>query len=125
MRRAIALQGCVGLLYAFTLAPFEHVHHGHDSGHDHSSFIHSHFYVVEADHDDSVPEIEDPHDQHSASPLDTFTVVPSATFAISLPPQSAVVFSEPSLSSVKIEVVEERGHDPPPFTRSIPRAPPA
>ena len=129
MRRAIALQGCLGLLFAFTLAPFQHVHHSHgpQQDHDHSSFIHAHFYspIVEAEHDESTPEIEDLHDQHSASPLDTFTVVASAALVVSLPPQTVVVIPSPSVSSVKVDVVEERGHDPPPFSLSSPRSPPA
>ncbi len=129
MRRAIAIQGCLALVAAFTMAPFQHVHHGHDADHDHdhSSFIHTHFFntVAEVEHDDSGPEIEDPHDQHSASPLDTFTVVPSAVFALTLPVQTAVVIPVPSASSATVEVVEERGHDPPVTGPSIPRAPPA
>ena len=101
MRRAIAIQGCLALVAAFTMAPFQHVHHGHgaDHDHDHSSFIHTHFYntVAEVEHDDSTPEIEDPHDQHSASPLNTFTVVPSAVFALALPERVAIEIPAPSL----------------------------
>lgn len=129
MRRAIALQGCFTLVAAFTMAPFQHVHHGHGADHDHdqSSFIHTHFYntVAEVEHDDSTPEIEDHHDQHSATPLNTFTVVPSVVFALALPEQVVVVMPVRSASSATAEVVEERGHDPPATGPSIPRAPPA
>jgi hypothetical protein len=129
MRRLVALQSCVALSVAFTLAPFQHVHHGGPSDHDHSSFMHAHFYSAlsegVAGHDDDGPEIERSHDEHSASPLDTFTIVAPTAFALSLPPQIAVLIPVPSISSAIVDTVEECGHDPPAIASSIPRAPPA
>jgi hypothetical protein len=129
MRPVVALQSCLALLVASFFAPFQHVHHGDGSGHDQSSFIHIHFYAVapeeREDHDDGAPEIEHRHDGHTASPLDTFTVVPTAAVTLSQPLPVIIVIPAPSASSANVEVVEERGHSPPATAPSIPRAPPA
>jgi len=124
MRRAVALESCIALVAALILAPFQHVHHG-DHDHDDASFIHAHFYAPVVEHADSGPEIEDPHDEHSAAALDTFTIVPTAIFTLLQPPQIAVLIVVLPVFSGRTEPVEERAHDPPALACSIPRAPPA
>jgi hypothetical protein len=129
MRRIAALQTCIALLAAFLLAPFQHVHTGQD--HDHSGLIHAHFYHFHvADH-----SVDEPHgvqiadfddDDHAdARSLDTYTIEIAAAlapFVLSRGPALAFV---PSETFQPVEIVEERGHDPPCIDRSIPRAPPA
>jgi len=118
----------VALVVAFFLAPFQHVHHGDGADHDHGSFIHTHFYRVvleeNEEHGDGGPEIEHRHDGHTASPLDTFTIVPTALFALIFPPQFVVVIPALFPSFVRVEIVEERGHSPPATALSVPRTPP-
>jgi hypothetical protein len=133
MRYLAALQTCLALLLAFVLAPFQHVHTGHGSGpdHDHSGLIHAHFYT----HFVSVPasrtdhrgqEIDDTDDDHAAAwSLDTFTLVLTAGLSPFALPQGPAVLFVPSQTFQPVAVVEERGHDPPSFDRSIPRAPPS
>ena len=126
MRRLIALQSCLALAVAFFLAPFQHVHHDHDSDddHSHSALIHTHFYAIEVENDDGAPHFADSHDEHAATSLDTFTVVPTAGFVPFVPPPAPVVIPVPSAASAEVAVVEERGHDPPTLESSPPRAPP-
>src|SRR5258708_4766215 len=133
MRCFAALQTCLALLLAFLLAPFQHVHTGQGSGpeHDHAGLIHAHFYT----HFEGVPasraehrgqEIDDPADAHAAAwSLDTFTLVLTAGLAPFVLPQGPAVLFVPSKTLQPAAVVEERGHDPPTFDRSIPRAPPS
>jgi hypothetical protein len=129
MRFIATLQTCVALLVAFMLAPFQHVHSGPD--HDHSELIHAHFFHFHVAAD-SVEEPRGPQfadfddDGHAdAHSLDTFTIqLPTALapFVLSRGPVLAFV---PTETFQPVEVVEERGHDPPCVDRSIPRAPPA
>jgi hypothetical protein len=122
------LQTCIALLLAFFLAPFQHVHAGPD--HDHSEIIHAHFYHLHAaDH-----SVEEPHgpefadfddDDHAdAHSLDTFTIELGAALAPFILSRGPVLAFVPSEAFQPVEVVEERGHDPPRIDRSIPRAPP-
>jgi hypothetical protein len=133
MRCFAALQTSLGLLLAFFLAPFQHVHTGHGAGadHDHSGLIHAHFYT----HFDSVrapraerrgQEIDDADDDHATvKSLDTFTLVLTTGFAPFVPSLGEILLFVPSSTFQPVQLVEERGHDPPCVDRSIPRAPPA
>jgi hypothetical protein len=130
VRLIAILQTCVALLAAFFAAPFQHVHTGADSDHDHSAILHSHFYHFHlAEQYASEPcgaHFDDFDDDHAAAvSLDTFTIeLPAglAPFVLSRGPVLAFV---PAETFQPIEAVEPRGHDPPCVDRSIPRAPPA
>jgi hypothetical protein len=129
MRRFAALQTCLGLLTAFVVAPFQHVHpeHGPGSDHDHAGLIHSHFYSVPVSHGNhSGRQFDDIDDDHRAVwSIDTYTVVMTVGIPPFIPsPASAALFA-PSPSGQPVAIVEERGHDPPPIAHSIPRGPPA
>jgi hypothetical protein len=130
MRCFAALLTSLGLLLAFLLAPFQHVHTG-GADHDHAGLIHAHFYM----HIESLPAsraehnsagIDDVDDDHAAAKsLDTFTLVLTAGFVPFVPSLGAVLLFVPAYSFQPVEIVEQRGHDPPCIDRSIPRAPPA
>jgi len=129
MRRFAGLLTCVTLPLAFLLAPFQHVHTGHGSGadHDHSPVVHAHFYGVgPVRGNQHGPAIDDMDDDHVAvKSLDTFTLVLTAGLTPFAPARGAVL---PFLSAVTcepVELVEQRGHDPPCIDRSVPRAPPS
>ena len=130
MRLLTAIPTCVVLLQAFLLAPFQHVHTG-GADHDHAGFIHAHFNT----HVESLPasrtkhrgaELDDTDDDHAAVwSVDTFTLVVTAGFSPFIPSLEKVLLFVPSDSFQPVEIVEQRGHDPPCIDRSIPRAPPA
>jgi hypothetical protein len=129
MRRIAALQTCIALLAAFFLAPFQHVHTGQD--HDHSEIIHAHFYhfhvadrSVEVVNGTQIAAFDD-DDHAEARSLDTFTIELASALAPFVLPRGPVLAFVPFDTFQPVEVVEERGHDPPCVDRSIPRAPPA
>jgi hypothetical protein len=130
MRCCAALLTCLTLLLAFLLAPFQHVHSGQGVGadHDHAALIHTHFYSVPAvhGHPHDGLALDDPDDDHAAArSLDTFTLVLTTGFAPFVPASELVLLFAPSATFEPVEVVEQRGHDPPCIDRSIPRAPPS
>jgi hypothetical protein len=128
MRRFAALQTCFGLLTAFVLAPFQHVHTGHGPGadHAHAGLIHAHFYSLPA----PLPQhtgrqFDDNDDDHRAVwSVNTFTLVIPAGLPPFLPSRVAVLPFVPSPAFEPVTVVEERGHDPPAADQLVPRAPP-
>lgn len=131
MRCFAALQTCLALLLAFFVAPFQHVHTGPDSDHGHAGLIHAHFYNV---HSNSVSgfveehqgrQLVDSDDHATARALDTFTLVLTTGLSPFIPSLGGVFPFVLSDTFQPVEVVEERGHDPPCLDRSIPRAPPA
>ena len=126
MRSIAALPTCLALVLAFVLAPFQHVHTG-VADHDHSGLIHAHFYSVPGPQaEPGGLRIVDPDDDHAAAwSLDTFTLVLSAGLAVFAPPRGLVLLFVPPEVFHPIQIVEERGHDPPLTDRSIPRAPPS
>jgi hypothetical protein len=129
MRCIAALQTCLALLLAFLLAPFQHVHaaQGSGTGHDHSTIIHAHFYEIlpaRAEHDRA--QVDDSDDDHATAwSLDTFTLVIPASLSPFVPSLGPSLLFVPSETFEPVEVVEQRGHDPPCIDRSIPRAPPS
>lgn len=127
MRCLVALQTCLALLLAFFVAPFQHVHTGLASDHDHSGLIHAHFYSVRGStQEHQGRQLVDSDDDHAtAKSLDTFTLVLTTGLSPFVPSLGAVLLFVPSDTFQPVEVVEERGHDPPCLDRSIPRAPPA
>ena len=127
MRFAIAIPTCLALLQAFLVSPFQHVHPGGD--HDHSATIHAHFYSL-ATHvaEGTSVKLEDADDDdHDAVwSVDSFTLVPAAALSIAAPARSVVELFRPPVPTAWVDVVEERGHDPPGgFASLIPRAPPS
>jgi hypothetical protein len=72
------------------------------------------------------PRLVDSDDDHAtARSLDTFTLDLAGGLAPFIPTRGPVLLFAPSETFPPAEAVEERGHDPPPLDRSIPRAPPA
>jgi hypothetical protein len=126
MRCIAALQTCLALVLAFVLAPFQHVHTG-GADHDHSGIIHAHFYSVPGlQAEPGGPRIVDPDDDHAAAwSLDTFTLVMPVGLSPFALPRGRVVVLLPAEVYQPVQIVEERGHDPPSIDRSIPRAPPS
>lgn len=130
MRRVAAIETCFALLAALFLAPFEHIHAG-SGDHDHGGLIHSHFYQVyhaarpANDHEGQQLVNTDDDDHATAQSVDTFTLVLPAGLAAFLPERGPTLAFVPSITFEPVQIVEERGHDPPAIDRSIPRAPPA
>jgi hypothetical protein len=127
MRFVIAIPTCLALLQAFLVSPFQHVHPGGD--HDHGSTIHAHFYSL-APHihkNHGVTLEDDDDDDHDAIwSVDSFTLVPAAVLSIAAPARAIVELIHPPIPVAWVDVVEERGHDPPGgFAALIPRAPPS
>ena len=118
MRGAAALQTCLAVLLGFFVAPFQHVHAA-DGG-----LIHAHFYEIHSPAETS-PSFEADDDDHAAArPLNTFTLLPEAGLAPFVLSPAPVLFAAPPPFFTPVDVVEERGHDPPCLECSIPRAPP-
>jgi hypothetical protein len=67
----------------------------------------------------------DDDDHATARSLDTFTVVITASLSPFVPSLGPSLLFVPSETFDPVEVVEQRGHDPPCLDRSIPRAPPS
>jgi hypothetical protein len=111
---------------AFFVSPFQHVHPGSD--HDHSATMHAHFYrIAQAQEQHNGPQLRDADDDdHDAVwSVDSFTLVPTAALTLFVPARAADVFFARPAPVAWVDVVEERGHDPPQIDRSIPRAPPS
>jgi hypothetical protein len=124
MRRFAALQTCVGLLTAFLLAPFQHVHTG--DGHDHAGLIHAHFYNIAAPLTKHTGRQFDDLDDHRAVwQVDTFTLVMTAGIPPFIPSRAQASLFVPSPAFEPVAIVEECGHDPPSAGQPVPRAPPA
>jgi hypothetical protein len=126
MRSIAALQTCLALLLALFVAPFQHVHPASD--HDHSAIVHAHLYrVAPAPEQHPGPQLLDADDDdHDAVwSVDSFTLVPTAALTLLVPWRFAAAFSLSQTPVAWVDVVEERGHDPPQIDRSIPRAPPS
>jgi hypothetical protein len=128
LRRAIALQCCLAFAIAFVLAPLQHVHRDQasDGHHAHAPLIHAHFYAHHHDHIDKPGEREiESSDEDQASPLDTFTLVLTAHVSPFIPTRAPGIVPPLAETREIVELIEERGHDPPPSRNSSPRAPPA
>ena len=130
MRCLAALQTCLALLLAFFVAPFQHIHTGSGADHDHAATIHAHFYHIAPHHEEHHgPELidaDDDDDDHAAVwSVDSFTLVLTAGLAPFVPSRLQAEFFAPAVPLAWVDVVEERGHDPPLADRSIPRAPPS
>ena len=128
MRWFTALQTCLSLLLAFFVSPFEHVHTGAGADHDHSATMHAHFYrITPAREEHHGPQLVDADDDDHAAvwSVDSFTLVPTDGLTPFVPARAAFAYSVPLALVAWVDVVEERGHDPPLTDRNIPRAPPS
>ncbi len=126
MRRLAALPAWVGLLTAFVMAPFQHVHTGTGADHGHTGLIHAHFYNIAAPRTQHTGHQFDDDDDHQAIwAVDTFTLVLTAGITPFIPSRGPALLFIPSPILRPVVMVEECGHDPPSADPLIPRAPPA
>jgi len=140
MRRVIALQGCLAVIFAFFLAPYQHVHEGQCDGrgsngfYDDSTVVHAHpFFLshVHADvfsvshNKDGRTSMEEPSEEHASWWLNNSSLILSGAILLVVLPKSLEVPALTAASFSSITIVDERGHDPPPLDCSVPRAPPA
>jgi hypothetical protein len=139
MRRVIALQGCAALVFAFLLAPYQHVHEGQCDGrgsngfYDDSTIVHAHpffFSHVHADvfsvsHYDDRTSMEEPSEEHASWWLNNSSLILNGAILPVVLPKSAGVPALTAASFSSLTIFDERGHDPPPLGCSVPRAPPA
>jgi hypothetical protein len=94
MRRVAAVQMCFALVQAFCLAPFQHIHSGHDDDHDHAGLVHARFYhVVHLSAKSGGWQMDDDDEHASAKSLDTFTLafVPALGAEVQRPLASVVI----------------------------------
>lgn len=129
MRPVFAIQVCLALFQAFLLAPVQHVHEtaGTDSvnGHEHSVVIHSHFSPHTATPLPGGGAAISDYDGPEAWPLNTFTIVlPMGMHPIVPSPAPGILYAPQTIRGAAV-AVDERAHDPPALSSSIPRAPPA
>jgi hypothetical protein len=140
MRRLTALQACMAMVFAFFMAPYQHVHSGQCDGRgsrgvfENSTVVHAHPFVFSHVHTDvaSLPHgssdgtrVEESSDEHASWWLNNSSLVlHSALLLFALPKSADIPWLTADSFSV-ITIVEERGHDPPPLDCSVPRAPPA
>jgi hypothetical protein len=127
MRRLLAAECCLTLALAFLLSPFQHVHPGSD--HDHAATMHAHFYGIAAAHEHAAPagpavDADDDDDHGAVWSMDSYTLVPPAALIPFIPLRTAATLFAPPIPIAWVDVVEERGHDPPLHACSTPRAPP-
>jgi hypothetical protein len=140
MRRVIALQGCLALVFAFFLAPYQHVHEGQCDGrgsngfYDDSTVVHAHpffFPHVHADvfsvshNKDDRTSMGEPSEEHASWWLNNSSLILTGAILPVILPKSLEVPTLAAASFSSITIVDERGHDPPPLDCSVPRAPPA
>jgi hypothetical protein len=126
MRCVTALQTCLALVLAFFVSPFQHVHPGSD--HEHSATMHAHFYRIAtapAQHQGLCLEDSDDDDHDAVWSVDSFTLIPAPALTLFVPTRAADECFLRPMPVAWVDVVDERGHDPPQVDRSIPRAPPS
>ena len=134
VRRITALQVGLALLLSFYVSPYQHVHLPADH-HSESGFgearrvvVHTHIYPVALIHTPPGHEKQfaaDDDDHSMAQSLDTFSVITGDDVPPTVLTRIPMPLQRPSSSFQGVEIVEERGHDPPPLRFSPPRAPPA
>jgi hypothetical protein len=140
MRRLIALHGCLALLFALFMAPYQHVHPGEWAGQgpgrhfDDSAVVHAHAFLFSHVHADTASfsakpneriVIGDPSGERASWSLNNSSLVLHGAILLFIAPKSTAVSVLTAESFARIEIVEERGHDPPLLHCSAPRAPPA
>jgi hypothetical protein len=141
MRRFLVLQGCLALLFALFLAPYEHVHSGQCNGResngvfDNSTVVHAHPFLFSHVHADvfslrhgkkgDAARVEESSDEHAAWWLNSSSLILHGAILLFVAQHSTALSAPAASSFTTAETVEERGHDPPPLDCSVPRAPPA
>lgn len=140
VRRFLALQGCLALLLALFLAPYQHVHSGQCDGRgsggffENSTVVHAHPFLFSHVHADLFSlrhgtndgaRVEESSDEHAAWWLNSSSLLLHGAILLFVVPQSTAIAAQTDASFTTLEVVDEQGHDPPPLDCSVPRAPPA
>lgn len=90
--------------------------------------MHAHFsHAAAPETHDHGPELEAADDDDHAAiwSVDSFTLVANDGLAPFIPSEVAAELPVALVPVAWVDVVEERGHDPPLTDRSIPRAPPS
>lgn len=91
--------------------------------------MHAHFYRIARAQEQlhQGPQLADADDDdHDAVwSVDSFTLVPTAALTVFVPAPAVDAFFVPPVAIAWVDVVEQRGHDPPEIDCSIPRAPPS
>ncbi|MDP9169169.1 MAG: hypothetical protein M3N54_01015, partial [Acidobacteriota bacterium] len=122
MRRALAIETCLAVVLAFLFAPFQHVHTGNDHAdgdhhhHAEAGVMHAHFFVAPVHHAQAQGigiDADDDDDHAHALSIDTFTPKQPSFTSLSLPSRSLLVAFAPDRTIDPVEIIEERGHDPP------------
>ena len=130
MRRHLAsIAALLGLLQAFFMAPYQHVHvglgHGRHTDHGESAIVHAHPYAFSVPLDQNRgAKVAHSHQPHVSVALDIFTPIAQGALLLYFQPESPARIFVPSESAILIEVTEPRGHDPPLAANEVPRAPP-
>jgi hypothetical protein len=139
MRRLAALQGCLALLFTLFMAPYQHVHPGEWTGQgldrhfDDSAVVHAHAFLFSHVHADTASfspkpngrtTIGDPSSEGASWSLNNSSLILHGAILLFIAPKSTAVSLLTAESFATIEIVEERGHDPPLLHCSAPRAPP-
>lgn len=70
-------------------------------------------------------EDADDDDHDAIWSVDSFTLVPGASLTLSAPVRALVEIFRPPVPVAWVDMVEERGHDPPRVHVRVPRAPPS
>ena len=140
MRRLIALHGCLAMLFALLMAPYQHVHEGQCDGrgsngfYDDSTVVHAHpffFSHVHADvfsvshQKDDRTSMGEPSEEHASWWLNNSSLILHGAILPVVLAKSTEVPTLAAASFSTITIFDERGHDPPPLDCSVPRAPPA
>jgi hypothetical protein len=140
MRRLAALQGSLALLFALFMAPYQHVHprewvvQGAGRHLDDSAVVHAHAFLFSHVHADTTSfstkpngptMIGDLSGERASWSLNNSSLILHAAILLFIAPISTAVSVLMAESFATIEIVEERGHDPPLLPCSAPRAPPA
>jgi hypothetical protein len=129
MRLAL-IPASLGLLQAFFMAPYQHVHLGrshekHEDNNESAAIVHAHPYAVSVPISrNDRPAVGHSHKPHASIALDTFTTLAQGVLFLFFPPASPVPIVAAAKSVVWVELTEPCAHDPPCLENSVPRAPP-
>jgi hypothetical protein len=110
-------------LPAFLRAPLDHIHSHDVENHPHGGFFHSHLPHAAAE--SSGPAWHDYDPDEDAQALDWFHPVTSPGWIFAAILSAVADFDPPAVAERTPSAAEPRAHDPPAFTPSSPRSPPA
>jgi hypothetical protein len=133
MRRALAAQTGLAVLLWFFAAPFFHLHaadtegrnHHQELGQDHDAIVHFHM----PGHRGAGAGVDVSSPGEDEKPLDSVAIVQKHTLGLTAPflNTARIELRQPGPDVAQRVVVPQtlRGHDPPDFRPTHPRAPPA